>query len=225
MMIFATVGFYEEWWIQILKAVVIFAVGLQLVPVVLLAERKLLGALSVALRPQPRGPVRGAAATRRHPQAAHQGAVPPDHVDRLPVRVRTGHLDPHRRRRVRADPVRQRPAHLRQARRAVRGGPLDRAALPVRVRRDRLLRDHARRLGLGLEVLVPRRDARRRAADLLRGLAGPRAGRRGHDRADALAHRHRLCAGGDVVHRAPVLRLPDLPHRLASRRSTAPRST
>ena len=39
----AIVGYYEEWWIQILKAIVIFAVGLQLVPVVLLAERKLLG--------------------------------------------------------------------------------------------------------------------------------------------------------------------------------------
>ena len=29
----AVVGFYEEWWIQIIKAIVIFAVGLQLVPV------------------------------------------------------------------------------------------------------------------------------------------------------------------------------------------------
>ena len=44
--------------------------------------------------------------------------------------------------------------------------------------RDRVLRDHARRLVLGLEVLVPRRDARRRPADLLRGLpgAGARSG-------------------------------------------------
>ncbi len=39
----AVVGYYEPWWIQILKAIVIFAVGLQLVPIVLLAERKLLG--------------------------------------------------------------------------------------------------------------------------------------------------------------------------------------
>ena len=59
-----------------------------------------------------------------------------------------------------------------QPRRAVRDRRLDRPAVRVRVRRDLVLRDHARRLGVGLEVLVPRRDARRRPADLLRGLAG-----------------------------------------------------
>ncbi len=56
MMIFATVGFYEEWWIQILKAIVIFAVGLQLVPVVLLAERKLLGRFQSRYGPNRVGP-------------------------------------------------------------------------------------------------------------------------------------------------------------------------
>ena len=39
----AEVGFYESWWVQLLKALVIFAVVFQLVPIVLLAERKLLG--------------------------------------------------------------------------------------------------------------------------------------------------------------------------------------
>ena len=68
--------------------------------------------------------------------------------------------------------------HLRHARRPLRRRHLGRAAVRVRVRRDRLLRADAGRLGVGLEVLVPRRDAGRRAADLLRGLAGPRAGRR-----------------------------------------------
>ena len=43
MTVFAEVGFYEPWWVQILKALVIFAVIFQLVPVALLAERKLLG--------------------------------------------------------------------------------------------------------------------------------------------------------------------------------------
>jgi NADH-quinone oxidoreductase subunit H len=42
-MVFAEVGFYEPWWVQILKSLVIFAVIFQLVPVALLAERKLLG--------------------------------------------------------------------------------------------------------------------------------------------------------------------------------------
>ena len=43
MTLFAEVGYYEDWWIQLLKAVLIFAVVFQLVPVVLLAERKILG--------------------------------------------------------------------------------------------------------------------------------------------------------------------------------------
>jgi NADH-quinone oxidoreductase subunit H len=41
--VFAEVGYYEDWWIQLLKAVVIFAVVFQIVPVALLGERKLLG--------------------------------------------------------------------------------------------------------------------------------------------------------------------------------------
>ena len=52
----AIVGYYEEWWIQILKAIVIFAVGLQLVPVVLLAERKLLGRFQARYGPNRVGP-------------------------------------------------------------------------------------------------------------------------------------------------------------------------
>ena len=52
----ALVGFYEAWWIQILKAIVIFAVGLQLVPVVLLAERKLLGRFQSRYGPNRVGP-------------------------------------------------------------------------------------------------------------------------------------------------------------------------
>ncbi len=50
------VGYYEPWWIQIIKAIVIFAVGLQLVPVVLLAERKLLGRFQSRYGPNRVGP-------------------------------------------------------------------------------------------------------------------------------------------------------------------------
>ncbi|MBX5468792.1 MAG: NADH-quinone oxidoreductase subunit NuoH [Thermoleophilaceae bacterium] len=39
----AVVNYSEDWWIQILKAIVIFLVVLQIVPLVLLVERKLLG--------------------------------------------------------------------------------------------------------------------------------------------------------------------------------------
>jgi NADH-quinone oxidoreductase subunit H len=52
----ATVGYYEAWWIQILKAIVIFAVGLQLVPIVLLAERKLMGRMQGRYGPNRVGP-------------------------------------------------------------------------------------------------------------------------------------------------------------------------
>src|SRR5271155_2964511 len=52
----ALVGYYEAWWVQIVKAIVIFAVGLQLVPVVLLAERKLLGRFQARYGPNRVGP-------------------------------------------------------------------------------------------------------------------------------------------------------------------------
>jgi NADH-quinone oxidoreductase subunit H len=42
-MVFAEVGYYEAWWIQLLKGLVIFFVVFNLVPIALLAERKLLG--------------------------------------------------------------------------------------------------------------------------------------------------------------------------------------
>jgi NADH-quinone oxidoreductase subunit H len=52
----ALVGYYEEWWVQILKGIVIFAVALQLVPIVLIAERKLLGRFQGRYGPNRVGP-------------------------------------------------------------------------------------------------------------------------------------------------------------------------
>jgi NADH-quinone oxidoreductase subunit H len=52
----AEVGYYEDWWIQILKALVIFAVVFQLVPVALLAERKVLGRFQHRYGPNRVGP-------------------------------------------------------------------------------------------------------------------------------------------------------------------------
>ncbi len=52
----AVVGYYEEWWIQVLKAIIIFAVALQLVPIVLIAERKLLGRFQGRYGPNRVGP-------------------------------------------------------------------------------------------------------------------------------------------------------------------------
>ena len=52
----AEVGYFEPWWMQILKAIVIFAVGLQLVPIVLIVERKLLGRFQNRYGPNRVGP-------------------------------------------------------------------------------------------------------------------------------------------------------------------------
>ncbi len=52
----ALVGYFEPWWIQLLKGLVIFAVVFQLVPVVLLAERKLLGRFQNRYGPNRVGP-------------------------------------------------------------------------------------------------------------------------------------------------------------------------
>ncbi len=56
MNVFAEVGYYEAWWIQILKGVLIFAIVFQLVPVILLVERKLLGRFQHRYGPNRVGP-------------------------------------------------------------------------------------------------------------------------------------------------------------------------
>jgi len=54
--VLALVDYVEPWWIQVVKSILIFAVGLQLVPVVLLAERKLLGRFQNRYGPNRVGP-------------------------------------------------------------------------------------------------------------------------------------------------------------------------
>jgi NADH-quinone oxidoreductase subunit H len=50
------VDYYEEWWIQVIKAIVIFVIALQLVPIVLISERKLLGRFQNRYGPNRVGP-------------------------------------------------------------------------------------------------------------------------------------------------------------------------
>jgi NADH-quinone oxidoreductase subunit H len=56
MNVVAEVGYYEPWWIQLLKGVAIFAVVFQLVPVILVIERKLLGRFQHRYGPNRVGP-------------------------------------------------------------------------------------------------------------------------------------------------------------------------
>jgi NADH-quinone oxidoreductase subunit H len=52
----ADVTYFEPWWMQVLKSIVLFAVGLQLVPVALMADRKLLGRFQNRYGPNRVGP-------------------------------------------------------------------------------------------------------------------------------------------------------------------------
>ncbi|HEV8153454.1 MAG TPA: NADH-quinone oxidoreductase subunit NuoH [Solirubrobacteraceae bacterium] len=52
----AEVGYWEPWWIQVLKGIIIFIIGLSLVPVILMAERKILGRMQHRFGPNRVGP-------------------------------------------------------------------------------------------------------------------------------------------------------------------------
>src|SRR4028118_1871621 len=56
MTVFAEVGYFEPWLIQILKALVIFVIVLQILPVIIVAERKLLGRFQHRYGPNRVGP-------------------------------------------------------------------------------------------------------------------------------------------------------------------------
>ena len=53
---FADVTLYEAWWVQILKGIIIFAVALQILPMVIITERKLLGRFQMRYGPNRVGP-------------------------------------------------------------------------------------------------------------------------------------------------------------------------
>ena len=125
--------------------------------------------------------------------------------------------------------------HPVRRRRPRRGRPLrhrrlDRHPVGLRVRRARLLRADARRLGVRLQVLVPRRDARRGAADLLRGRARPVADRRGDDDRVAVARptsSTRRATSGSSSRSSSASASSSSPasRRPTARRSTCPRPT
>jgi NADH-quinone oxidoreductase subunit H len=53
---FASTVYAEEWWIQLIKAILIFVIGLSIVPIILVAERKLLGRFQSRYGPNRVGP-------------------------------------------------------------------------------------------------------------------------------------------------------------------------
>ena len=53
---FAEVGYYEPWWMQLIKAVAIFFVVFNIVPLALLADRKVLGRFQHRYGPNRVGP-------------------------------------------------------------------------------------------------------------------------------------------------------------------------
>ena len=55
--VIAAVGYAEDWWIQVIKSIVLFALAVQIVPIVLLAERKLLGRFQHRYGPNRVGPL------------------------------------------------------------------------------------------------------------------------------------------------------------------------
>jgi NADH-quinone oxidoreductase subunit H len=53
----ATVGYTEQWYVQIIKSLILFAIAVQIVPIVLLSERKLLGRFQHRYGPNRVGPL------------------------------------------------------------------------------------------------------------------------------------------------------------------------
>ena len=172
------------------------------------------GTHAAPLRPEPCRPVRVAAADRRPDQADPQGGVRAVERDPDPVHRGADRRHVHRARRVRGDSVRPRLDDQRLARERRGRERADRAAPDLRVRLDRRLRLHGRRLGVGVEVLDPRLDAHLRAARVVRGVARAQRARRRDPRPVALARRHRAPPGRvPAVRGAAVRRHGDLLHR------------
>ena len=107
--VLADVNFYEPWWVQIIKSLVIFGVIFAILPVLIVYERKLLGRFQGRYGPNRVGPYRAVAAARGDPQVRHQGALAAGHERRLPVPDRADDRDPDRGRGAGADPLRGRP--------------------------------------------------------------------------------------------------------------------
>ncbi len=105
----ATVAYSEPWWVQIIKAVIIFAVGLQLIPLVLLAERKLFGRFQGRYGPNRVGPFGALQPLADIIKLATKEPFRPRTAVGFIFSLRPDHLDPDRGRDPRDRAVRQHP--------------------------------------------------------------------------------------------------------------------
>ena len=159
-LLLADTNFVEATWILVVKSIVIFAVIFAIVPMLTVLERKLLGRFQARYGPNRVGPV-----GLLQPLADAVKLVTKEHyrpANAIPLlwHDRPGDRRLHRRRDAGDHPVRERQGR----RRPLRDRRPDRHPLLLRLRLDRVLRPAARRLGVGLEVQLPRaRCARRRS--------------------------------------------------------------
>ena len=139
-------------------------------------ERKAIGWTQIRPGPNRVGPLRPAAADRRRGQADLQGDHRPDGGQQGPVLPRPDHDHHAGAGRLGGDPLRPRRGAGQHQRRP---------AVPDGDHLDGGLRRHHRRLGVELEVRLPRRAARLGADGQLRDRDGLRAGRRADGRRPA----------------------------------------
>ena len=209
----AVVNATEAVGVMLIKCLVIFAIVFAIVPVLTVVERKVLGRFQARYGPNRVGPI-----GLMQPLAdaikliGKEGYTPQNALPLLfaagPALVVFSGVTV-----LALLPWGNVVRHLRRGGRPLRDRRLDRDPLLLRLRLVRVLRPAARRLGLRLQVQLPRRDALGGAADLLRDLDGPRPARRDHDGRHALADRDRRGAGRALVHRPAGTRLPPVHDR------------
>ena len=83
--VLADVNYFEPWWVQIVKSLVIFAVIFAILPILIVYERKLLGRFQARYGPNRVGPFGLLQPLAEIVKFAMKEPFRPDDVGRLPV--------------------------------------------------------------------------------------------------------------------------------------------